>query len=238
MSHGASAFGHAMPFSSASCSTAAAAIRAGPDAVGAHPDQLLAAALVEVRRAERLRESRAELEDVADLDRRLDRDLVAVDRVAGFDGAHVAALEGEVAPRLDAAQVVVGLVRADDVAAVLHGVVEQHRDVRADRADEARRADPVADLLVVGGPERGAERVGELDLVDAMVAAHEHEHEAATVRDDRKGLQQRPRVGTPRRRATSSIVVAPGVCTRSGSGSGGGSSTGCASAVATSTLAA
>ena len=49
------------------------------DAVGAHPDRLLAAALVEVGRAERLRVARAELEDVRDLDRGLDRDRLAAD---------------------------------------------------------------------------------------------------------------------------------------------------------------
>ena len=56
------------------------------DPVGAHPDRLLGALLVEVARAERLRVARAELEDVADLDRRLDRDRVAADEVAGLDG--------------------------------------------------------------------------------------------------------------------------------------------------------
>ena len=66
----------------------------------------------------------------------------------GLDRAHVGALEREVAARLDAAQVVVGLVGADDVAAVGDRVVEQDVDVRADRADVAGRADPVADLLV------------------------------------------------------------------------------------------
>ena len=53
-----------------------------------------------------------------------------VDGVARLDRAHVAALEREVAARLDAAQVVVGLVGADDVAAVGDGVVEQDVDVR------------------------------------------------------------------------------------------------------------
>ena len=67
---------------------------------------------------------------------------MAADGVAGLDRAHVGALEGEVAAGLDAAQVVVGLVGADDVAAVGDGLVEQHVDVGADRADEARRADP------------------------------------------------------------------------------------------------
>ena len=61
--------------------------------------------LVEVGRAERLGVARAELEDVADLDRGLDPDRVAVDGVARLDRAHVGAREREVAAGLDAAQV-------------------------------------------------------------------------------------------------------------------------------------
>src|ERR687897_95492 len=73
-------------------------------AVRAHPDRLGLPRLVEIGRAERLRVARAELEDVADLDRRLDADRVAVDHVAGLDAAHVASLEREVAAGVDAPQ--------------------------------------------------------------------------------------------------------------------------------------
>ena len=53
------------------------------DAVGAHPDRLLVAVLVEVARAQRLGVAGAELEDVADLDRRLSSvTRLAAERVA------------------------------------------------------------------------------------------------------------------------------------------------------------
>src|SRR5215207_7652316 len=109
--------------------------------VGAHPDQLLGARLVQVGGAERLGEARAELEDVAGLDRRLDPDRVAVHRVARLDGADVDALEAEVAAGLDAAQVRVRAVRAGHVAARGDALVEQDRHVSADWADVAGGAD-------------------------------------------------------------------------------------------------
>ena len=87
------------------------------DAVGAHPDRLLGPGLVEVGRAEHLGVARAELEDVADLDRGLDADRVAVDGVPGLHAPDVAALEGEVAARLDPAQVPPLAVGAGDVRA-------------------------------------------------------------------------------------------------------------------------
>src|SRR5207249_305352 len=67
--------------------------------VRAHPDQLLLARLVQIRRVERLRVAGPQLEDVADLDRRLDPNLAAVDMVARLDAAKVGLLEAEVAPR-------------------------------------------------------------------------------------------------------------------------------------------
>ena len=85
------------------------------DAVAAHHDRVLLAVLVEVGGAERLPVAGAELEDVADLDRRLDLDRAAVGRgVAGHDRAHVELLELEVAARLDTAQVGVRLVGPGD----------------------------------------------------------------------------------------------------------------------------
>src|ERR1019366_1409024 len=76
-----------------------------PEAVGAHPDQPGLARLVQIVGPERLRITRPELEDVADLDRRLDPHDAAVDRVARPDQPHVDRLIGEVAARLDGAQV-------------------------------------------------------------------------------------------------------------------------------------
>ena len=80
------------------------------DPVAAHHDRPLRPVLVEVGGAERLRVAGAELEDVADLDRRLDLDRAAAGGgVAGLDRAHVELLELEVAAGLDPAQVGVGL---------------------------------------------------------------------------------------------------------------------------------
>ena len=53
------------------------------DAVAAHDQRLLLSVLVEERRAERLRVARAELEDVADLDRRLELQRAAAVRDSG-----------------------------------------------------------------------------------------------------------------------------------------------------------
>ena len=145
------------------------------EAVGAHPDQLLLAGLVEVGGAQRLRVAGAELEDVADLDRRLDPDRSRRRPCRPVDdGPDVDALEREVAARLDAAQVRVGPVGAGHIAA------------RARRRSSSRigTSAPTGPMNP-GGPERAAtssgcaarnvaaERVRELDLVDAVVAAHD-----------------------------------------------------------------
>src|SRR5581483_4220084 len=112
---------------------------------------------VEVGGAERLGVPGAELEDVADLDRGLDPDRAPLDRIAGLDAADVAALEREVAARLDATQVPVGPVGAGHVAAVRDSLVEQDRHVDTDRPDEPGRPDALGDLLVARGPEVLAE---------------------------------------------------------------------------------
>ena len=65
----------------------------GTEAVGAHLDQLRLPVLVEIGGAERLRVPRPELEDVPDLDRRLDPDRAPCDRVALEHGADVRALK-------------------------------------------------------------------------------------------------------------------------------------------------
>ena len=118
-----------------------------PDAVGAHPDRSLAPVLVQVGGAQGLGVARAQLEDVAHLDRRLDPDRPAVHPVAGLDAADVRALEGEVAARLHAAQVQVRPVAAGDVPAYPHALVEQDRDLGPHRPDEPRGSDPLRHLL-------------------------------------------------------------------------------------------
>ena len=119
-----------------------------------------------------------------------------------------------------------------------HRGVEQDRQLGADRPDVAGRAEALLDLVGAGGAEGLAERVLELDLVDAVVAADDHQLHGALVDDHREGLE-RGAGGDPeraderldRRRARrlhelGSARVA------------GGSSTGWASAEATSMLAA
>jgi hypothetical protein len=167
------------------------------DPVGAHPHRALDAGLVEVAGAERLRVAGAELEDVADLDRRLDLERGAVDGVARHHLAHVGDSEREVAAGDDPAQVRVGAVGTGHVAAVrLDGGVEHDVDLggEADRAHEADRPERVLDLSGGGGPERVAERVRQLDLGDAVIAAQKHEDQplgAVAERDHRERLQER-----------------------------------------------
>ena len=71
------------------------------------------------------------------------------------------------------------------------GVVEQHRHVGADRAHRAGGADALGELVLARGPERRPERVGELDVVDLVVAAHDDQYETAAFGDHRERLQQR-----------------------------------------------
>ena len=100
-------------------------------------------------------------------------------------------LNGKSRPGLDAAQVGVLAVGARDVRARLDRVVEQDRHVDADRADVAGGPDPLGELVRARGPELGAERVLELDLVDAVVAADDHQQQPAVGDHHRVGLQQR-----------------------------------------------
>jgi hypothetical protein len=87
---------------------------------------------------------------------------------------------------------VVELVRAGDPAAgLVHRGVEDHGDLRADRADEPGRTDPLGDLVLARRPERLAQGVRQLRLVDAVVAAHDDHEQAARLGDDRERLQQR-----------------------------------------------
>ena len=126
----------------------------GPEAVGAHPDELILAALVQVRGPERLGEPRLELEDVADLDGGLDPDLSAVGgAIAGLDHAHVRPLRVEIASRLDAAQVAVCIVRAgDQPVETLDRLVRDHTDARPDRSHEAG-AKGITDAVTAGAAQ-------------------------------------------------------------------------------------
>ena len=98
-------------------------------------------------------------------------------------------------PGLDPAQVDVWLVAARDHAPrAAQRLVRHHLHARADGADEAaHRAEHLAHLVLGGGPDGRAERVLQLDLVQAVVAAGEHQHRAAAVEHDREGLDRRAR---------------------------------------------
>ena len=210
-----------------------------PDPVAAHHDRPLLAVLVEVGGAERLRVAGAELEDVADLDRRLDLDRAAAGgRVAGLDRAHVHLVGLEVAGGVDAAQVGVGLVGAADVGVAGDRRVHDDRQPGADRPDVADRPELGLDLLGLGLAEVGAHPVAQLDLVEPVVAAQEDEHQAAALDDDRHRLDQ----GSGGDAQRAGDLLDGGQPRRldplGGVGSGAGSSTGCGSAEATSTLAA
>ena len=142
--------------------------------------------------------------------------------------AHVDLAEREVAPGLDAAQVRVGLVGAGDVGVAVQRVVEQDRRRRR-RPGRCSRRGPIrsANSSSCAGRNGGAERVAELDVVDAVVAADEHEPQLVLADDHRIGLDQRARGHAERARRPAATVVRPGVDLLAGASSAGGSSTGC-----------
>ena len=164
------------------------------DAVGAHPDQLLLAGLVEVGRAERLRVARAELEDVADLDRGLDPDRAA--RRPCRPPRRCARRRARTAksrPGLDAAQVAVGAVGAGDVAR--RGATPASSRIGTSApTGPMKPAGPMRsrDSSSRAGRNSSPSAVCELDLVDAVVAAHEDQHEPAPLGDTGKALSSAP----------------------------------------------
>ncbi len=164
-----------------------------------------------------------------------------------LDRAHVDLAEGEVAAGHDAAQVVVGAVGAGDVAARAEPAAPASSRISTSApapTGPMKPGGPSARLDLLARAWRGAapSAFAELDLVDAVVAAHEHEHQplAALAVGDHHGvgLQQRARreaelggdVGD--RRHARAWRPAPAPRRRPAA------STGCASALATSTFAA
>ena len=113
------------------------------------------------------------------------------DRVAVDHGPDVDRIEREVAARLDSAEVQVDLVGAGHIAARSDRLVEQDRQIGPDRADEPRRPEPRRHLVRVRGAELAAQRERELDLVDAVIAAHHDDLHRVAVDDHRKRLEQR-----------------------------------------------
>src|SRR2546421_6306680 len=87
-------------------------------------------------------------------------------------------------PRLDAAEMPVVAVCADDVLAFAKRLVGDHLDAGADRTDRAAfGAESLADLLLLCRAKVFAERGQQLHFVEAVVAAHQREQHAP-VRDD------------------------------------------------------
>ena len=131
----------------------------------------------------------------------------------------------------------VGQVGSGHVAAGGDSRVEQDRGVDADRADEPDGSDLLGDLRRGGGTPGLAEGVGQLDLVDPVVAAHKDDYEAAVLGDHGERLEQ----GAGRdaeRVGDLGDGARPGVSTGWGASSRSGRVTVWGSAVATSTLAA
>ena len=81
----------------------------------------------------------------------------------------------------------------DDVGAVGDAGVEQDRHLRAHRADVAGRPESRRHLVGMRGAEVLTERRAQLDLVDPMVAADDHELHRVAVDDHRERLEQRAR---------------------------------------------
>ena len=107
--------------------------------------------------------------------------------------AHVDPFGGEVALGLDALQVGVRSVGARHQAAQpAQRLVADHPDGVADRPDEpGLGAEELAHLGLLRQARRSAQSVLELDLVEAVVAADEHQHRVAAVGDHGHGLDQR-----------------------------------------------
>ena len=128
----------------------------------------------------------AELEDVADLDRRLhaERAPALRARVAVLGLADVGEGRLVVAARLDAPEMLPVLVRAGDVLAVVQRLVGDHLHVDADGPERAStRPEGCADLVVRSGTECRLEQGLELLGAELVVSAYEREHEAVAGHD-------------------------------------------------------
>ena len=106
--------------------------------------------------------------------------------------AQVGEARPEVAAVLDAAQVEAGPVRAGDELPLPQRLVGDDLAGEADRAERAGiGAEGGADLLLGGGPSALGDRVAELLLGEAVVAAHEREHDRAVLTGHRHRLRRR-----------------------------------------------
>ncbi|GBD46661.1 hypothetical protein HRbin41_01491 [bacterium HR41] len=184
------------------------------DAVRAHHDRTLSALFVEEGRAERLGVARAELEDVAHLDRRFDANRAATrTAVAGFDTTDVRPLAVEVAPGLDPHQVGVGFVGAGhEPAQAAQRLVGDERTAESDRADVARRHMQLT-LDLFGGELAHllAEVVAQFHLVETVVAAHERDEHTARLGAHRQRFNERGGRDCEKRRNFLDCPLARGV---------------------------
>ena len=189
------------------------------DAVAPADQRLLRAVLVEERRAERLRVARAELEDVADLDRRLEAERAAAhrDSVALAGLADVGEARLVVAAGLDAEQVPAVAVRAGDELPLAQRLVgdrprRRRRPGRAIRRRlRTRRGSP--------RPSPGGSRSRARRASSARRAGRRRARARARAR--RRSSRPASPSTSPRRRcracsASASIVVTPGVATSFG----------------------
>src|SRR3954447_14736952 len=123
----------------------------GPDPVAAHDDRLLTAGLVEIGCLQRHRVPGAEVEEVADLDRRLDVDAAAAvrARIALLDMPQIGPGVGPPVPtRLDAEEVPPVAVRAGHVLALAQELVGDDLAVEAHGPERAPvRPERLPDLL-------------------------------------------------------------------------------------------
>src|SRR5512133_2147348 len=111
--------------------------------------------------------------------------------VSGPNFSQISKARLEVASSLDASQVPVVAVGADDVLAFAKRLVREHGDRHTDRADGATvGTEDFTDLLRLSGREVAAERREELHLAETVVAADEREQQAL-VGHDRHRLRGR-----------------------------------------------
>src|SRR5262249_5125761 len=118
--------------------------------------------------------------DVPELDRGVEAQEAAVVRadVALPRLAEIGEARLEVTARLDAAEVPPVAVRAGDVLPLAQGLVGDDLAGEADGPEGAAGgAERGTDLLVGRGPGRTPERGRELVRLEAVVAAHEREHD-------------------------------------------------------------
>ncbi len=156
------------------------------DAVAAHLHHRRLATFVDDGGLQRLRVLAAKLEYMAHLDAASQAQFAAIGRAFAFD--HVAHIGhglrfGQIAAPIDADQVGAGHIRADHKIGQCGDIAVGHYAHRArgvDRTQEARLAAEVfADLAFVGQAVIGQSgHLGQLDLVDRVIATHQHQHEA------------------------------------------------------------